>query len=484
MSHIEALCDIAERKAENFIPMFTQADGNQHGSCADERFKSTCGLLVPYTHNALKRKFEDIEGDRAPDHSTADKIDQKFPQPVNSDFGSRDGQDPDERNSDEDDLDVSQDSVNVGGLDKGNLDLSEKDDLKKSESNMDGLAVGSHVNNLYEGLISLRLKNFSQIAKMLIKKISESSLPEDGPLGKEILIEMVVLLQEKRLPSVKPSVEQPNRPHPKTVEGITRILRGTAQSKNGTNISEEDRHPWGSSASTIPSSLSPLAISSTNSVPGIFLRAWDDKSQCKIRDVGEGFLSGSRYEPLDTKELRKVALERHANWSNRKKTPFISATTDIYEIVYHRVPHFEERQMKNDQVSVTKVTLINGFACLAAGMPIIKMTTELENYNARIPYAGVTSPDESGVDKLKKIRIEKQTFFANEYLFLFRIPPTQIVQTWLWKDIVQWMKTNDTTTIQSWFEKVAIPAFKEHEHTRKTGSPASLHGPQCMCCGR
>jgi hypothetical protein len=320
----------------------------------------------------------------------------------------------------------------------------------------------------------MRSKSASQIADLLREKISEIHLEQYGTLGKSTFIKLLDLLECRCRGPVKKHVRK-NRPHPKTREEIDRLLRhgngnGNGKDKENDNDSEseqekdeEDIHPWGSSAASKGLGKSASDRRPTPQVQGLYLRAWDDRSQCKIRDDKEGFTSGSHYEKLDTKALRKAAIEHHANWGNRKKTPFISATSDIAEIQDHRVPHFEKRQRDSGDKPVTRVTLINGNATLADGLPLLRMRTEIDYHEADTRY--------------------KSSFFANEYLFLFRIPPNQIVRTWLWKDIEKWMNEHDTESIQSWFKQIAVPAFEAHELARKTGSSASMHGPKCTCCG-
>lgn len=317
----------------------------------------------------------------------------------------------------------------------------------------------------------------------LKKKIIDSELPEKGLDGKPFLLGLIAAVESK-VCKRKDKVFKSNRPHPKPGDEIEQILRGSvsessilpAMIKEIEEVKEEDRHPWikpkEKELDTIPITLAPPA-------PRIYLRAWDDRSQARIREGTEGFLSGSNYELLNTKESRKDALERHANWKNRVKTVFISTTTDFEEIANHRIPHFEKRQRKSGLSSVTKITLINGNA---DGMPVLQMRKELDFYKCHIPYGN--SPSRLKILK-KNAKIVKETYrqslFANEHLFLFRVTANQVVKTWLWKDVKQWMEDHETGDTQRWYQEVLVPTYNVHEQARISGSVA--HGQDCSCCG-
>ena len=75
---------------------------------------------------------------------------------------------------------------------------------------------------------------------------------------------------------------------------------------------------------------------------------------------------------------------------------------------------------------MVKVTVINAKARRADGMPLLNMREELDHYKARIPY-----------EIYQKWR---RDWYEKEYVFPFRIPPEQIVGTWLWSEIQQWLR--------------------------------------------
>lgn len=259
----------------------------------------------------------------------------------------------------------------------------------------------------------------------------------------------------KDLSKVKPRRLKVKAPHPKTSQDILKLLRDPKVFAVGSAQMEEDQHPWAS-------------LPTTTAYPGLHLRAWDHLSEGKVLDKSIGFLSGASDGLLDTKSKRAAAISNHANWGNRHKTPFISTTTVIDEIERHRVPPLVKRQERNGLKPLVKVTVINIHARCAEEMPVLKMSDELDYYRLQGSYG---NHKEYGDD----------SFYRNEYLSLFCIPPSQIVRTWLWSDIEEWMES-EKAGIRDWYAKVAVPAFEAHEQRRKEGD-TSRHGLGCPCCG-
>jgi hypothetical protein len=351
----------------------------------------------------------------------------------------------------------------------------------------------------------MRWMSHSGVAEMLKELVRKSKLPKKE---ESAILDMIAVLEKK--PNLKPlkgKVVKSDRPHPKPGREIEQLLRGEDKKRGRLEIEagtedvkgedieerekyllEEDRHPWVASKKNGPESSSVQGGPPATTAPKILMRVWDDRSQARIRDGTEGFLSGCNYMPLDTKEQRKIAIENHANWKNRRKTAFISASTDIEDIVNGLVPRLEARQERNGLPSITKITLINGNA---DGMPILSIRKELDFYECHVPY-------ETSNSSLKEIaRIERckregkkmpentvlRSWYNTEYVFLFRIPAEQIVKTWLWKDVKQWMIENKTKNIQRWYQEVLVRAYNRHEQNRKSGSAESAHEPNCSCCG-
>ncbi|RDL36396.1 uncharacterized protein BP5553_05748 [Venustampulla echinocandica] len=216
---------------------------------------------------------------------------------------------------------------------------------------------------------------------------------------------------------------------------------------------EEDSHPW------MPSSKVRVGVEHEE---GLLFRAWDHKSECQINDSKVGFLSGASRFMLGTKESRQRAIGNHANWGNREKTPFISMTSNIQEIANVRIKQLTNRQINAGIRSNTRLTIVNAFARAAAGMPILRMKDELDYYRVETPYGNVKN--------------YKTWFFEHEYLLPFRVPVTEIVGTWCWQDIEK-----SVGDINTWYNTVALPAFKEHENARKEARTTRPAG--CTCCG-
>jgi len=337
----------------------------------------------------------------------------------------------------------------------------------------------------------MRWKSFSEVAEILKELIHKSNLPKEG---KSDILDLIAVLEKK--PNLKPpkvEVAKSERLHPKPGKEIEQLLRGhdkkraELEERDSKEPAEEDRHPWIRSKGNSPWQLSVEGGLPAMATPKILMRVWDDRSQARIREGNEGFLSECNYMPLDTKEQRKAAIENHANWKNRQKTAFISATTDIEDIAQCLVPRLETRQKRNGLLSITKITLINGNA---DGMPMLPIRKELDFYKCYIPYE-TTKSTLKKIERIEKCRREgkkmpkmvRKSWYNTEYVFLFRILTQQIVKTWLWKDVKQWLVDNKTDDIQRWYQEVLVPAYNRHEQNRISGSVESPHEPNCICCG-
>jgi hypothetical protein len=353
-------------------------------------------------------------------------------------------------------------------------------DLDDDEATSDDLPEGTDFPSM----------SFKQVALILEEKIRDLGLPKEGKLGTTAILAAISFLQSKHSPK---KVVKSNRPHPQPGDEIKWLLRGLGKDpgdrqkrRNMEKVLEEDRHPW--NASKKRKSDEAVLVQDSPPAPNIYMRVWDDKSQARIREGNEGFLSGCNYMPPHTKEQHKSAIESHADWRNRQKTAFISATTDIEDIATNLVPCLERRQQRNGLSSITKITLINGNA---DGMPILPIRKELDFYKCDIPYEN-TQTNLKRIERIDKRRKEgkkmpkkmvRMSWFATEFLFLFRIPTNQIVKTWLWKDVEQWLTDNKTEDIQRWYQEVLVPAYNRHEHNRTSGSVEGAHEPNCTCCG-
>lgn len=94
----------------------------------------------------------------------------------------------------------------------------------------------------------------------------------------------------------------------------------------------------------------------------------------------------------------------------------------------------------------------SGSARLESGWPVLRLRDEILRYGRLQTQSEL---NEAGED------------FANEYLLPFRIAPDQIVASWNWPQIVNYMEVNKGGYLQ-WHENVVLPAFEAHEKARKT----------------
>ncbi|PQE22633.1 hypothetical protein CJF31_00001589 [Rutstroemia sp. NJR-2017a BVV2] len=240
---------------------------------------------------------------------------------------------------------------------------------------------------------------------------------------------------------------QPSRKRRKT-EALPATGATKLKTMSSTKLLEENLHPW--------------RVGSWTEIPnsGMLWRVWDKRSACRIDDSRVGFLAGSPDYCLGLSEDRSVSLKNHANWGCRNPSPFISTTSSFAEIVDHRVPQLKKRQGKyKGQLINIKLTLINVRARIAAKMPVLKMTTELDHYKVQTPYGN--------------FRNYLNSFFENEYLCPFVIPAAEIVGTFTWSSVEQWAKDNNAP-LERWAKVIGKKAFNEHEKARQ---PLSLSYP-------
>jgi len=274
--------------------------------------------------------------------------------------------------------------------------------------------------------------------------------PSLKPDKLEELLDMIRALKEKykKATDWMSRKQSKNVRHPATREDFITRFRG--------NGKEEAEHPWLPAAELDPN------------IPDILMRAWDEISQCQIRDYRVGCLSGSSACMLDTFAKRKLALTRHSDWGNRFKTPFISSSSSLHEIAKERVPHFQQRQFKKGIKDNTKLTLFNTRARRALGKPVLRLKDELLYHNVRTKYGDP--------------RFTAGSFFENEYLLPFSAGPDEIIGTWAWHQVEAWIKNNHSN-FQGWYEQVGLPAFKEHERLKLGGLPNKCKAG-CDCCGQ
>jgi hypothetical protein len=266
----------------------------------------------------------------------------------------------------------------------------------------------------------------------------------------EELLDMINALEAKYISATEYKSKRKLKTvtHPATREHFIKRVQGTG--------TEEIKHPWLPAAEFDPN------------IPDILMRAWDEISQCQIRDYRVGCLSGSSDCMLDTFARRKLGLTRHSDWGNRFKTPFISTSSSLEEIAEHRVPHFQNRQSKKGIKENTKLTLFNTRARRALGKPVLRMKDELLHYDVRTKYGD--------------LRLYESSFYENEYLLPFSAGPDEIIGTWAWHQVEDWIEKNGSN-FQGWFKSVGRAAFDRHEKLRLGGFPIKCKAG-CDCCGQ
>ena len=225
-----------------------------------------------------------------------------------------------------------------------------------------------------------------------------------------------------------------HEPHPRTPEALLQLLRPVVP-EGSTEVLEEDIHSWGST----PTSLYHLQ--------GPLMRLFDHASQSRIDNCDEGFLSGASDTLLFYRESRGTAVQNHASWESRRKSPFVSTSTSIQDIKY-RASRLKRRHQSSHGPFSAKLSLINPRARLKSGMTMLKMPEELSYYKV----AGSAKP----------------SCYENEIIMLFRIPRNEIIKTYLWRDIEEIVYSKGIS-FEQWYETYAMAEFREHESNRLAG---------------
>lgn len=274
----------------------------------------------------------------------------------------------------------------------------------------------------------------------LCKSLYTTLLTSKGNLSKVELddcLEKILVLQTKYKQLLHPSMGSLQRgeqytTYPKTRKEVKARMKGT----------EEAKHPW----------MNNKRLKAP--VGGILYRAWDPVSRCKMIRGDVGFLSMGCDSSFSTVEGRKDNLTCHANWGNRRKTPFISTTPSIELLARHYIPHFKRRQTyETDTVNMIRITAINFNARRAGRWPILHMLDELKHYDVKIPAK--CSHD----------------MYKDEYILPFRIRPEEIIGDWHQTDVEAWLRTRDPHKLnyELWEREVVRPLYVEHERSRKAG---------------
>jgi hypothetical protein len=206
---------------------------------------------------------------------------------------------------------------------------SKKRKLAPEDEIVEGGSKPNNGQEINEAVLTNYLKNlrsydFEILLKLLIKEVVEIQKSKAQSNKFESIISMIrkayhdlIGRNEKR--------KRETRRHPKTADEMNLLIGACKEDELKNNECDENVHPW--------------KVDRNSTTPAMVLRVWDHVSQCRILNSKEGFLSGSSYEWLDTSERRKIALQNHANWRNRRSTPFISTTTDFSDAATDRIPH-------------------------------------------------------------------------------------------------------------------------------------------------
>ncbi|CAD6441724.1 97881be1-9970-4ae1-a3f2-d37c75204eff [Sclerotinia trifoliorum] len=237
--------------------------------------------------------------------------------------------------------------------------------------------------------------------------------------------------------------------HPKSPAGLDKLLRRTTSQADYINIQPEEGHGW---AVLNPQILPRMDTKNKEFVcPGLFLRLWDKASKSRIDDHDHGFLSASPDLPLRTVKERCEFFRDHTYWRHRGLTQGISITSHLSMLTSgHILPRFYDTRKKTEMICAN-LTLINDYAQIAAGIPILRVVDEIHHYDVVSLY---------GDQGLYGIN-----FFENEYLVPYCVVPDAIIQTYKWRDIKSWMEKRKRS-YTDWYKKFAVPAYLAHEEMR------------------
>ncbi|KAF7871620.1 hypothetical protein EAF04_003727 [Stromatinia cepivora] len=269
---------------------------------------------------------------------------------------------------------------------------------------------------------------------------------------------IVELLKKKRSPVNYGGIQKRTRQnygsgkkayHPKNPAELDKLLRHTTSQAGPVKIQEEDKHGW----AVLDSRTLPRMDTKNKEFvcPGLFLRLWDKASKSRIDDDDHGFVSASSDLPLRTVTERCNFLRNHTYWRHRGLTQGISITSHLSMLTSdHILPRFYDARKKTEMICAN-LTLINGYAQIAAGFPILRVVDEMRHYDVVSLY---------GDQELYGI-----SFFENEYLVPYCVVPDAIIETYKWRDIESWMKKRKRS-YADWYETYAVPAYLAHEKMR------------------
>jgi len=162
-------------------------------------------------------------------------------------------------------------------------------------------------------------------------------------------------------------------------------------------------------------------------IPRYLYRVFDESSVSSF-DEDTGFVAGLPNGAFDrNKYWAKHVVQRHMDWGNRSRTPFISTTS------LQKAEHYAEQRLEewgHDGVYIAK---IDTATLRAAGVEIFHMATLVREVRAYIvPPA----------------------WNQREYLCLHRIPPEAVIDCWMVEFTCGWwiytLLLNTSLRLKTW----------------------------------
>ncbi|THV49748.1 hypothetical protein BGAL_0181g00210 [Botrytis galanthina] len=236
--------------------------------------------------------------------------------------------------------------------------------------------------------------------------------------------------------------------HPENAAQVLSLFGGKS-SPGSVGSRAEDVHAWAIS--------DPMVLARSNStnpnpiLPWVRIRLYDGSSVSRTRDDAVGMLSGSSL-PLNTYSRRQFWMSEHLNWGSRRKTPFISCTSNISQLTRDWCLHRFKDRCPSDIIDA-KVDIINVYATQAAGYPVLRLKDEMAYYDVE-PKVKCSDHEE-------------------EYLVPYCLPPVAIITTFSWRFIDQWRGYTGFDE-EAWYREFVIPLALAHEELRQAKMEAKV----------
>lgn len=193
---------------------------------------------------------------------------------------------------------------------------------------------------------------------------------------------------------------------------------------------EESKHQWLHPISISPGDAHALPLNERWA-----FRVIDDCSQGQLEESG-CILAANLEWRLDTKARRYDALKLHSNhqdWS--RPSPLISADSSPYSTFNRAMRHVAKGR------SNVRISLINNMVRFRAGLPFFSAVNEMLHYGVKDPY------------------LRDYAFYQSEILYPYRITSEEIVFTWDWLTIEEYLKEHGK---EQWIQSARI-LLEQHE---------------------